>query len=112
MKMRETGGVLTLFVPSQRREGEHRDVLCRDSLQREFLLGEGFSLHSGACRSNRAFVVQHIAAFTHEAHPLAGQVLKLLGGQQTGGDARLIGGGTGGNMVMPEFVHFVGVAGA
>lgn len=56
--------------------------------------------------------MQHVAAFTHEAHPLAGQVLKLLGGQRTGGDARLIGGGTGGNMVMPEFVHFVGVAGA
>ena len=88
------------------------DVLCGDSLQREFLLGEGLSLHSGACRRNRAFVMQHIAAFTHEAHPLAGQILKLLGGQRTGGDARLIGGGTGGNMVMPEFVHFVGVAGA
>lgn len=112
MKMRETGGVLTQFVSSQRKEREHRDVLCGDSQQREFLLGEGLSLHSGACRRNRAFVMQHIAAFTHEAHPLAGQVLKLLGGQRTGGDARLIGGGTGGDVVMPEFVHFVGVAGA
>lgn len=75
------------------------------------LLGEGLSLHSGACRSNSAFVMQHVAAFTHEAHPLAGQILKLLSGQRAGGDARLIGGGAGGNMLKPEFIHFVGVAG-
>lgn len=56
-------------------------------------------------------MVQHIAAFTHEAHPLAGQLLKLLSGQRTGGDARLIGGGAGGNVLMPQVVHFVGVAG-
>lgn len=56
-------------------------------------------------------MVQHIAAFTHEAHPLAGQFLKLLSGQRTGDDARLIGGGAGGNMLKPEFIHFVGVAG-
>ena len=56
-------------------------------------------------------MVQHIAAFTHEAHPLAGQILKLLGGQRAGGDARLIGSSAGGNMVKPEFIHFVGVAG-
>ncbi|BAI64704.1 predicted hydrolase or acyltransferase [Rothia mucilaginosa DY-18] len=74
------------------------------------LLGEGLSLHSGACRRNRAFVVQHVAAFTHEAHPLAGQFLKLLSGQRTGGDVRLIGGGAGGNVLMPQVVHFVGVA--
>ena len=103
--------MLTLFVSSQRKEKEYRDVLCGDSQQREFLLGEGLSLHRGACRRNRAFVVQHIAAFTHEAHPLAGQFLKLLSGQQAGGDARLIGGSTGGNMLMPQLVHLVGVAG-
>lgn len=102
--------MLTLFVSSQRREGEHGDVLCGDSQQWEFLFGEGLSLHSGACRRNRAFVVQHVAAFTHEAHPLAGQFLKLLSGQRTGGDARLIGGGAGGNVLMPQVVHFVGVA--
>ena len=55
--------------------------------------------------------MQHVAAFTHEAHPLAGQLLKLLSGQRAGGDARLIGGGAGGNMLMPELVHLVGVAG-
>ena len=43
--------------------------------------------------------------------PLAGQILKLLSGQRAGGDARLIGGGAGGNMLMPELVHLVGVAG-
>ena len=103
--------MLTLFVSSQRREGEHGDVLCGDSQQREFLLGEGLSLNRGACRSNSAFVMQHVAALTHEAHPLAGQFLKLLSGQQAGGDARLIGGSTGGNVLMPQLVHLVGVAG-
>ena len=83
----------------------------RERNKRVTLLGEGLSLHSGACGGNGAFVVQHIAAFTHEAHPLAGQFLKLLSGQRAGGDARLIGGGAGGNMLMPELVHLVGVAG-
>lgn len=76
------------------------------------LLGEGLSLNRGTCGGDGAFVVQHIAAFTHEAHPLAGQLFEVLSTQRAGGDARLIGGGAGGNMVKPEFIHFVGVAGA
>ena len=107
------GLIAWLDCPAAEKRGTNVKVLVlpREREYRVTLLGEALSLNRGTCGGDRAFVVLHIAAFTHEAYPFAGQLLKLLSGQRTGGDARLIGGGAGGNMLKPEFIHFVGVAG-
>ena len=111
------GLIAWLDCPAAEKHGTNAEVLALSRVRnrvkenRVTLLGEGLSLNRGTCRGNGAFVVQHIAAFTHEAHPLAGQLFELLSAQRAGGDARLIGGGAVGNMLMPQLVHLIGVAG-
>ena len=69
------GLIAWLDCPAPEKRGTNAKVLVLPH-EREYgvaLLGGGLSLNRGTCGVDGAFVVQHIAVFAHEAHPLAGQ---------------------------------------